>query len=102
MVVPLLKDSCMTRFWERVMYGVLSIELLIFCGMYYWGEQGLYYLASLKKERIEKACIIDELHNKLEELQDQIEDFSNSEFLKEKFARERLYMKKDGEVIYFR
>ena len=70
--------------------------------MYYWGEHGLKYLVLLKKERMEKLSVIDALQNNLEVLQDQIEDFSNSEFLKEKFARERLYMKKDGDMVYFR
>lgn len=92
----------MTRQWERYMYAMLCIELLIFCYFYCWGQHGLRYLVVLKKERIEKLATLDELHNTFEMLQDQIEDFSNSEFLKEKFARERLCMKKDGDMIYFR
>ena len=92
----------MTRQWERFMYAVLGIELLIFCYFYYWGQHGLSYLVALKKERVEKLAIVDALQNKLEMLEDQIEDFSSSEFLKEKFARERLCMKKDGDMIYFR
>lgn len=92
----------MTRQWERILYAILFLEMLVFCGMYYWGEHGLKYLVLLKKERMEKLSVIDALQNNLEVLQDQIEDFSNSEFLKEKFARERLYMKKDGDMVYFR
>ena len=92
----------MTRQWQRFMYAFLCIELLIFCYFYYWGQHGLAYLVALKKERVEKLATLDELHIKLELLEDQIEDFSSSAYLKEKFARERLYMKKDGDMIYFR
>jgi len=92
----------MTRKGERVLYAILLIEFVIFCYMYYWGAHGLKYLVEIKKQRIEKMQIIDELQNTYEELQDTIDDFSNSAFLKEKFARERLYMKKDGDMIYFR
>lgn len=92
----------MTRHWQRFMYVILCMQLLIFGYFYYWGQHGLHYLVALKKERSEKLSVLDELYNKYELLQDQIEDFANSEFLKEKFARERLYMKKDGDMIYFR
>jgi len=92
----------MTRQWKRLIYVMLGMQLLVFGYFYYWGQHGLQYLTGLKKERIEKLAILDDLHMQSELLQDQIEDFSTSEFLKEKFARQRLCMKKDGDVVYFR
>lgn len=87
--------------WKRVALFFLCIETLLFALVYMYGPHGLSMLSHLEESyyRTEVRCQV--LHEKIGRLEHDIVEWEDSEFLREKIARERLLMKKPGETIYF-
>lgn len=88
--------------WKKVALLFLCIETLLFGLVYSFGPHGLSMLSQLDQsyENLEVRC--EELAEGIERIEEEIEEWTHSSFLKEKVARERLLMKKPKEVVYFR
>ena len=88
--------------WKKMVLFFLSIEIILFALVYFFGPNGWSMLTQLKKSnyRLELEC--QNLKTKLAQLELDSQEWSESSFLKEKVAREQLLMKKSGEIIYFR
>ena len=80
----------------------LCIEMLLFGLVYAFGPHGLSMLAKLEQSYYDTEVRCQELENKIGRMEQDVDEWEHSSFLKEKVARERLLMKKPGETIYFR
>ena len=88
--------------WSRFILLFLLLEVAAFTWYYHFGPCGrkaLHQLQEIARQTQEK---IDAMVQKNNDLQDQIESWKTDPFLQEKFAREKLAMQKQGEIIYFR
>ena len=91
----------MTFFVRRCLLIFMIFELLIFCVVYCFGPKGLKTLWDVEHMCIQVDKDIVLLHKEIESLQIDIAQNQTS-FAKEKIARERLLMKKDDEIVYFK
>jgi cell division protein FtsB len=80
----------------------LLIEGVIFTIYYNHGSRGMQALRVLKKIKTTAQSDIKNLERKNDDLRDQIEEWKNDLFLQEKFAREKLALQKENEIIYYK
>jgi cell division protein FtsB len=88
--------------WKRMALFFLCIEMLLFGLIYTFGPHGLSMLAKLEQSYYDTEIRCQELKEKIVHMEQGVDEWEHSSFLKEKVARERLLMKKPGETIYFR
>ncbi len=92
----------MRYFWSRFLFIFLLIEGSVFLAYYHWGSHGTIALQKLAEKQQSMRDQINVIKKHNEQLEDQIEGWKSSLFLQEKFARERLALQKDKEIIFFR
>jgi len=92
----------MRYFWSRFIVILLLLEGVIFIVNYNFGASGLQTLKTLKTAKLLLQNDINQMQIESSLLEDQIDEWSNGFFLQEKYAREKLQMKKEHEKIYFR
>lgn len=92
----------MRYLWSRFIIFVLIFEGLVFIFYYNFGPRGMHALYELKHARDGATADIDQMKNTNDDLCEQIEEWENGLFLQEKFARERLALQKEKEIIYFK
>ena len=92
----------MRYIWSRLIIIFLIAEIIIFAVYYCLGPRGMKALEQLQsiKNTTHEQIVSMTMEN--DQLQEQINAWQTDEFLQEKFARERLAMQKEGEIIYFR
>jgi cell division protein FtsB len=77
------------------------VEVVLFGVYYNFGPCGRIALQQLQQLKVETEQQI-ECMTAENDLRDQIESWKTDQFLQEKFAREKLALHKQGEIIYFR
>ncbi len=92
----------MRYLWSRCIIIFLLIEAVIFIIHYNYGPRGIQALHALKKIKATAQSDIKNLTCKNDDLRDQIEEWKSDLFLQEKFAREKLALQKDNEIIYYK
>lgn len=91
----------MTLFFKRLVLSVLLIESILFCVLYWFGPNGMHILSSLQAQKVYILADIENLKNDIAQIKQDLE-YSQSSFYKEKMARERLQMKKNNEIVFFK
>jgi cell division protein FtsB len=92
----------MRYLWSRFIIIFLMVEVVLFGVYYNFGPRGRLALQQLQQLKSETQQQIETMTAENNDLQDQIESWKTDQFLQEKFAREKLAMQKQGEIIYFR
>lgn len=92
----------MRYLWSRFIIIFLFVEGAVFIMYYNHGPRGIQTLHALKKIKAAAQSDIKKLTCKNDDLRDQIEAWKNDLFLQEKFAREKLALQKENELIYFK
>lgn len=91
----------MTFLVRRFIIMFLLFEVVLFVALYCFGPKGLSMLVDLGQQQEQTVCEIATLQQEIKTLQSDIEA-GLSDFAKEKIAREKLLMKKDQELVYFK
>lgn len=86
--------------WIRLVYGALAVEILFYFFVYWYGPRGLLVLQNLKKERTQLQAAISAHEQECAAMKSEIALWQKNDFFKEKYARERLLMKKENETVY--
>ncbi|HEV2601297.1 MAG TPA: septum formation initiator family protein [Candidatus Babeliales bacterium] len=86
---------------RMVPYIILSVELIVFLGMYIAGVNGFITLYGLKADNEQYKKTVEVLEQEVASLEKQLRDFNSERFYKEKIAREELQMARPGEIIYY-
>ncbi len=86
------------RTFLRVFFG---IEIVIFTFMYLFGTQGIRVLRQLQRENKTLDSEIQQLHDHVNNLEEQAVAWKSDAFYKEKVARERLHMARKNDVIFY-
>lgn len=92
----------MRYLWSRFIIIFLLIEGVAFVIYYNHGPRGIQALHALKKIKATAQYDIKKLEQKNDDLRDQIAEWKSDLFLQEKFAREKLALQKENEIIYYR
>lgn len=92
----------MRYIWSRLIIFFLLAEVLGFSMYYVYGPTGMHGLSSLKQAKIATLAALEKIEQENVSLQEEIEEWQTAFFLQEKFARERLAMQKEHEIIYYR
>ena len=92
----------MRYLWSRIIIIFLVAEGMAFTVYYNFGPRGIQTLDALKKIKLTTKSDIEKIKQENNDLCDQIEEWKSDMFLQEKFAREKLAMQKEGEIIYFK
>jgi cell division protein FtsB len=77
------------------------VESILFITYYNFGPRGMHALYELKKSKAFIQDDIEKIKEENDDLRNQIEDWKHDLFLQEKFAREKLALQKENEIIYF-
>ncbi len=91
----------MRYLWSRFIIIFLAFEGIAFAVYYNFGPRGLQTLHVLKETKFTAQSDIEKIKQENSDLSNQIEEWKSDVFLQEKFAREKLAMQKEGEIIYF-
>ena len=91
----------MTFFVRRCLMIFISFELFIFFVIYCFGPNSLKTLYEIHRLQVATRFEITALQKEIEILKSDI-DYHQTDFAKEKIARQRLLMKKNDETIYFK
>lgn len=91
----------MTFFVRRCLILFLGFELLIFFVVYCFGPNSLKSLYDIKVLQNATHSEIVQLQHEIERLKSDVLK-NQTDFAKEKIARQRLLMKKQDETIYFK
>ncbi len=91
----------MTFFVRRCLILFIGFELLIFFVVYCFGPKSLKFLYDIKTLQVTTQSEIVQLKKEIEILKSDIAR-NQTDFAKEKIARQRLLMKKHDETIYFK
>ncbi len=91
----------MTFFVRRCLKLFLIFELFIFFVIYCFGPKSLKSLHDIRRMQVETIKDIATLKQEIETLKYTIAR-NQTDFAKEKIARERLIMKKNNETVYFK
>ena len=75
-------------------------EIIVFTGFYFYGSNGVFAVAELKKETAAIEQQIQITMQEIEQLQTTITAWQSDPFYKEKIARETLQMAHKDERIY--
>ena len=86
---------------KRVLMVLFGFEAILFCLVYFFGSYGIHVLFRLKKENNILHKEIISLGKGIIQLEHEIDDWKHNDFVKEKFAREQLFMQKKNEYIFF-
>ena len=92
----------MRYLWSRFIIIFLLVEGVAFVMYYNFGHRGIVSLRALKKVKADAQSDIKNLEHANDDLREQIEEWKHDTFLQEKFAREKLALQKENEIIYFR
>ena len=92
----------MRYLWSRFIIVFLVLEVVAFIVYYNFGPRGMCSLYELTKVRTAAQSEIKNLELNNDALRDEIEEWKSDIFLQEKFAREKLALQKEDEIIYFR
>ncbi len=92
----------MRYLWSRLIIIFLLGEVLLFVVYYKYGPRGTNVLRALKKIKSIAQSDIKDLGQKNNDLHDQIEEWKSDLFLQEKFAREKLALQKENEIIFYK
>lgn len=76
-------------------------EIVVFAGIYFFSAQGLQVLQGMQKENELVYEKITYLNNEIAVLEEEVSEWENNSFYKEKIAREELQMAKKGDEVYF-
>lgn len=71
---------------------VLFLEFCAYAGFYLFGTHGLLAISALKKECALKERTVARLRESNEAVRNELEDWKQYPFYRERFARERLHM----------
>ncbi|EKD23220.1 MAG: hypothetical protein ACD_82C00195G0002 [uncultured bacterium] len=86
---------------KTVLRQLFILEILIFIGVYFFGNDGYRRISEIDEEN-QKLCMeVFVLKGEIEKIEKEIQEWQATDFYKEKFARERLQMAKQGDEIYF-
>lgn len=91
----------MRYLWSRVVMCVLCFEAVVFAIHYYYGVRGVLVVREQQQAKIAMQAEIAQTKIKNEDVREQIEAWKESSFLQEKFAREKLALQKEQEIIYY-
>ncbi len=91
----------MKVFWIRCVYGVLALEILLYACIYMYGPSGLFVLSLLKQQRTNLQAKERAMQDEIRILRQEVQAWQSTDYFKEKYARERLLMKKEEETVYF-
>lgn len=86
--------------WIRLAYGLLAAEVLLYFCVYVYGPRGLLVLSALKKQRTALQDTIQATKSDCAAMRAEIGRWQQTDFFKEKYAREHLLMKKENETVY--
>lgn len=92
----------MRYIWSRFLIFFLCFEACAFMMYYNFGPCGIQALHTLRKIKVTAQSDIKKFYYQNEILRDEIKAWQEGSFLQEKFAREKLALQKENEVIYFR
>ena len=85
---------------NKLIIGLLVIEVVIFVIVYLFGNYGIKQLEIAKKENQVLQVEVDELKKGVEKLEGQLQNWESDNFHKERVARERLHMSRPNEHTY--
>lgn len=91
----------MTFFVRRCLLLFMIAELFIFFVIYCFGPKGLKTLYNIGHVQLQVRNDICKLQQDIETLKKEI-GRNQTDFVQEKIARERLLMKKNDEMVYFK
>jgi cell division protein FtsB len=77
-------------------------EILIFCWVYFLGQQGMRTIAHMRQENVATQHAIGMLKEDVAGLEFEIKQWQTNMAYKEKYAREQLQMARAGEFVYLR
>ena len=83
----------------RVFFG---IELIVFVFMYLCGAHGIQARRQLHIENLNLSDRIASSKTEVAQLEGEIRSWESDSFYKEKLARERLGLAREGDIIYYR
>ncbi|MFT6765254.1 MAG: cell division protein FtsB [Alteromonas naphthalenivorans] len=76
-------------------------EIVIFVGIYFFSAQGLRILQGMQQENEQVQDKIGFLKDEIAVLEEEVSEWENNSFYKEKIAREELQVAKQGDEVYF-
>ena len=84
----------------KKLFLIFNIGFIMLIGMMLYQAFNIYIMKeSLKKDIVNLEKEVEDFNEKKKVLQDKIDNFSEEEKI-ERIARDRLNMKKEGEIIY--
>lgn len=92
----------MRYLWSRFIVIFLVIEGIAFGVYYTYGPRGIQVLYAMKKLKRIAQDDIQALRKSNTDVREQIESWKHDLFFQEKFAREKLALQKENEIIYYR
>ena len=96
-----VRKDFMTFFVRRCLLLFIVGELFVFFMLYCFGPKGLKTFYDISSMQSQTRSDILTLQQEIAALKQEIV-LNQTDFAKEKIARERLLMKKDGETVYFK
>lgn len=85
---------------KKVLRLLFLVEVLCFFSFYIFGKNGVLRIKSAKKDNMEFEEKINNIKLEIESVKKDIIIWKSSDFYKEKYARERLQMAREGDRIY--
>jgi len=82
-------------------YTFFCVEMIFFLFFYAFGTHGIQALQCLVQENDVLRSANSQTKAEIKELEHACESWEHSSFYKEKIARERLQMARQGDVIYY-
>ena len=79
----------------------LTIEIMVFVTVYFFGSDGVAKLSELQQENVRLESDIALLKNEIEGIELQIVQWNSDPYYKEKIAREQLQMAREVDQISF-
>jgi len=86
---------------KTILRQLFVLEILVFIGVYLFGKDGYRHIREVNAENQKLSCEILVIKNEIEAIEKEVKEWQASDFYREKFARERLQMAKEGDEIYF-
>ena len=91
----------MTHFVKKLLLIALLFEVILFLMLYCFGPNGYHVLLGLNTQKQVLAQEVKQLYHDITTLEENIR-ISQTPFAKEAIARERLFMKRDNEIVYLK
>lgn len=79
----------------------LTVEIMIFVSVYFFGSNGMAVLSELERENAQLEADIDKLRSEIQGLELDIVQWNEDPYYKEKIAREQLQMARADDQIIF-